>query len=134
VLHAILVLIIIGAAGILLTRQAAVSVWAISFGLFSALVFWYGSPGLTTKIILVLVELALIVCAIRPLRRTLLSKYFFKSVSKAMPAMSATEREALEAGEQNFVRHFFTGDTIFLIFYQFLNMNLGIAEKICVYR
>lgn len=77
-LHAILVLIVIGAAGILLTRQAAISVWAISFGLFSALVFYYGSPGITTKIILVLVELALIAGTIRPLRRTLLSKYFLK--------------------------------------------------------
>lgn len=38
-LHAILVLITVGAAGILLTRQAAISVWAISFALFSALIF-----------------------------------------------------------------------------------------------
>lgn len=77
-LHAILVLIIIGAAGILLTRQAAISVWAISFALFSALVFMYGSPGLVTKIVLVLVELILIAGAIKPLRRILLSKYFLK--------------------------------------------------------
>lgn len=77
-LHAILVLMVIGAAGILLTRQAAISVWAISFAIFSALVFCYGSPGLATKIILLLVEFALIVGALTPLRRALLSKYFLK--------------------------------------------------------
>lgn len=69
---------IIGAAGILLTRQAAISVWAISFALFSALVFAYGTPGLLTQIILVLFELILIAGAIKPLRRMLLSKYFLK--------------------------------------------------------
>lgn len=108
-LHAILVLIIIGAAGILLTRQAAVSVWAISFALFSALVFMYGSPGLATQIALVLVELILIAGSIKPLRRILLSKYFFKTVSKAMPAMSSTEREALEAGTVSWEGDLFSG-------------------------
>ena len=108
-LHAILVLIIIGALGILLTRQAAISVWAISFALFSALVFYYGHPGLVTQILLVLVELVLITGAIKPLRRTLLSKYFFKIVSKAMPAMSSTEREALEAGTVSWEGDLFSG-------------------------
>lgn len=97
-LHTILVLLTIGVAGILLTRQAAISVWAISFALFSAFIFGYGTPGLLATMLLVITELILIVGAIKPLRRELFSKYFFKTVSKAMPAMSATEREALEAG------------------------------------
>lgn len=77
-LHAILVLMIIGAAGILLTRQAAISVWAICFALFSALVFLYGSPGIISQITLILIGLVLIVGAIKPLRRILLSQYFLK--------------------------------------------------------
>lgn len=108
-LHAILVLIIIGAAGILLTRQAAISVWAISFALFSALIFSYGSPGLFTKMTLVIIELILIISSIKPLRRELLSKYFLRAVSKAMPSMSATEREALEAGTVSWEGDLFSG-------------------------
>ncbi|KTC81863.1 acyl-CoA dehydrogenase [Legionella cincinnatiensis] len=108
-LHAILVLITLGAAGILLTRQAAISVWAISFALFSALIFSYGSPSLFTKIVLVIIELILIVSSIKPLRRELLSKYFFRAVSKAMPSMSATEKEALEAGTVSWEGDLFSG-------------------------
>lgn len=108
-LHAILVIVTIGAAGILLTRQAAISVWAISFALFSGLVISYGSPGFLTKMILGLVELVLIIGSIKPLRRALLSKHFFKIVSKAMPAMSATEREALEAGTVSWEGDLFSG-------------------------
>lgn len=108
-LHAILVLMTIGAAGVLITRQAAISVWAISFALFAGLVFCYGSPGFFTKTLLILVELVLIAGSIKPLRRELLSKYFFKTVSKAMPAMSATEREALEAGTVSWEGDLFTG-------------------------
>ncbi len=114
-LHVILVLLTVGAAGILLMRQAAISVWAISFALFSGLVFYYGSPGLLTKIILCLVELSLIAGSIKPLRRELLSKHLFKSVSKAMPAMSATEREALEAGTVSWEGDLFTGAPDFSI-------------------
>ncbi|AUH73494.1 acyl-CoA dehydrogenase [Legionella sainthelensi] len=108
-LHAILVLITVGAAGILLTRQAAISVWAISFALFSALIFSYGSPGLFTKMTLVIIELILIISSIKPLRRELLSKYFLRAVSKAMPSMSATEREALEAGTVSWEGDLFSG-------------------------
>ncbi|KTD59803.1 acyl coenzyme A dehydrogenase [Legionella sainthelensi] len=108
-LHAILVLIIVGAAGILLTRQAAISVWAISFALFSALIFSYGSPGLFTKMTLVIIELILIISSIKPLRRELLSKYFLRAVSKAMPSMSVTEREALEAGTVSWEGDLFSG-------------------------
>lgn len=114
-LHAILVLMIIGAAGILLTRQAAVSVWAICFALFSTLVFLYGSPGIISQITLILIELVLIVGAIKPLRRVLLSQYFFKAVSKAMPAMSSTEREALEAGTVSWEGDLFSGDPDFSV-------------------
>ncbi|CAM4433181.1 MAG: Acyl-coenzyme A dehydrogenase [Legionella sp.] len=108
-LHAILVLLVIGAAGVLLTRQAAVAVWAISFALFTGLVFYYGTPGFLTKALLILIELTLIAFAIKPLRREFVSKHLFKTVSKAMPAMSATEREALEAGTVSWEGDIFSG-------------------------
>jgi acyl-CoA dehydrogenase len=115
VLHVILMLIIIGAAGVLLTRQASILVWTISFTLFSSLIFAYGSPGLMTQIMLILIEVILIIGSIKPLRRVLLSKYFFKIVSKAMPTMSATEREALEAGTVSWEGDLFSGAPDFLL-------------------
>lgn len=108
-LHAILILATIGAAGILLTRQASISVWAISFALFMALVMHYGTPGPITKLILWSVELILIAGSIKSLRRKVLSKYLFKIVRKSMPAMSSTEREALEAGTVSWEGDLFSG-------------------------
>ena len=108
-LHAILILATLVAVGILLTRQAAISVWAISFTLFTALVLRYGTPGVFTEIILWTIELVLIMGAIKPLRREILSKHLFKIVRKAMPAMSATEREALEAGTVSWEGDLFSG-------------------------
>jgi acyl-CoA dehydrogenase len=109
VLHAILILAAIGAAGVLLTRQASISVWAISFALFMGLVMHYGSPGIFAQIVLWTTELILIAGAIKPLRRALLSRHLFKIVRKAMPAMSSTEREALEAGTVSWEGDLFSG-------------------------
>jgi acyl-CoA dehydrogenase len=109
----ILIFLVLGAAGILLTEQAAVSIWAISFALFSALVFHYGDPSLFTLSVLCLIELILITGSIKPLRRQLISIYLFKAISKAMPAMSATEREALEAGTVSWEGDLFTGNPDF---------------------
>ncbi len=108
-LHAILILATISAAGILLTRQASISVWAISFSLFTALVMRYGTPGFFTGALIWSIEVILILSAIKPLRRKLLSKHLFKTVSKAMPAMSSTEREALEAGTVSWEGDLFSG-------------------------
>ena len=68
-LHAISVLALIGAIGILLTRQAAISVWAISLALFNGLVMKYGSPSLTELFILWGIEVIFIFGSLKPLRR-----------------------------------------------------------------
>lgn len=128
-LYPFLVLAIVGAAGILLTRQAAISVWAISFALFCALIFRYSAPNLATQIFLLLIELILITCAITPLRRKLLSKYFFKAVSKAMPAMSATEREALEAGTVSWEGDLFSGAPDFSLLRNAPTVSLTAEEQ-----
>jgi acyl-CoA dehydrogenase len=109
VLHILLILAVIGAAGILLTRQASISVWAISFALFIVLVMHYGMPSLLMQIILISIELILIMGAFKPLRRELISKHLFKVVSRAMPAMSSTERDALEAGTVSWEGDIFSG-------------------------
>jgi len=129
VLHTILILAVIGVVGILLTWQAAISVWAICFALFSGLVVRYTSPDLPVKIILTLIELILILGAIKPLRRELLSKYFFKTVSKAMPAMSATEREALQAGTVSWEGDIFSGAPDFSLLRDAPSVHLSAEEQ-----
>lgn len=128
-LHAILILATIGIAGILLTRQASISVWAISFAVFMGLVFQYGSPGIVTKALLWSIELILIAGSIRPLRRAILSKYLFKVVSKSMPSMSSTEREALEAGTVSWEGDLFSGAPDFSILRNAPVVHLTPEEK-----
>lgn len=128
-LHAILILATIMAAGILLTRQASVSVWAISFALFSALVIQYGSPSVLTQIILWSVGLILIMGAITPLRREFLSKHLFQIVSKNVPVMSSTEREALEAGTVSWEGDLFSGSPNFSLLRHAPTVNLTKEEK-----
>lgn len=108
-LHVILILATIAAAGMLLTRQASISVWAICFAMFTGLIMKYGTPGVLTLSFLWSVEAILILGALKPLRRELLSKHLFKIVRKAMPAMSLTEREALEAGTVSWEGDIFSG-------------------------
>lgn len=113
-LHFILMIATIGYAGILLCRQASIAIWAISFGLFSALVYQYGSPGIFTQSLLCFIEGILILGSIKSLRRRLISNRLFKLVSKSMPAMSSTEREALEAGTVSWEGELFSGSPDFL--------------------
>lgn len=128
-LHAILILATIGAAGILLTRQASISVWAISFAVFMGLIMHYGSPGTGTQIVLWAIELVLIAGAIKPLRRALLSRHLFKIVSKAMPSMSSTEREALEAGTVSWEGDLFSGAPNFAVLRNAPVVHLTHEEK-----
>ncbi|MFT4058630.1 MAG: acyl-CoA dehydrogenase [Legionella sp.] len=128
-LHLILVILALGAAGILLTRQAAISVWAISFALFSALIFYFDSPSFITKTLLSFIELMFIIGAITPLRRELLSIHLFKTVSKAMPTMSSTEREALEAGTVSWEGDLFTGTPDFFLLRNTPTVKLTAEEQ-----
>lgn len=114
-LHVLLILATIGAAGILLTRQASISVWAISFAIFTGLVLKFGSPGFFTELVLWTVEAILVIGAITPLRRALLSRRIFKVIQKAIPAMSSTEREALEAGTVSWEGNIFSGSPDFSV-------------------
>ncbi|RUR10662.1 acyl-CoA dehydrogenase [Legionella sp. km772] len=108
-LDAILILAVIGAMGLLLTRQAAISVWAISFALLLGLVMKYANPSGFSLTLLCCLEVIFIIGAIKPLRRELLSRHLFKVIKKAMPTMSATERDALEAGTVSWEGDIFSG-------------------------
>lgn len=108
-LDAIFILAVIGAVGVLLTRQAAVSVWAISFALLLGLVMKYANLSGLSLTLLWGGELILIIGSIKPLRKELVSRYLFKGIKKAMPKMSVTERDALEAGTISWEGDIFSG-------------------------
>lgn len=108
-LSGILLIAIIFGVLFLLSRQASMAVWSICYALSALLYFKYASPGYLTQTLLVLIFIPFILCSIRPLRSQLISKYLFKLISKAMPAMSDTEREALEAGTVGWEGDIFSG-------------------------
>ncbi|MDP1604724.1 MAG: acyl-CoA dehydrogenase [Legionella sp.] len=94
---------------LLLSRQASVAVWTISFAIFALLVRQYDAPGVFSQIMMSLIFITLLIFAIKPIRRTLISAHLFGLISKAMPAMSSTEREALEAGTVSWEGDIFSG-------------------------
>ena len=108
-----IVLVSVLAAGILLTQQASCSVWAICFAIFSAIVIKYQQVSDAQKVLLALIEAGFIFGSVTLLRRELLSKKLLKLLAKAMPAMSATEREALEAGTITWEGDLFSGAPYF---------------------
>ncbi|KTD08109.1 acyl-CoA dehydrogenase [Legionella jamestowniensis] len=107
--HSLIVLAAVSAAILLLAKQASLVVWAISYGLFALLVTKYGSPGVISQIVLWTLFAVFILGSIKSLRKSLLTRRIFGIVSKAMPAMSSTEREALEAGTVSWEGDLFSG-------------------------
>lgn len=112
-LHAIFIIASILIAGVFIIRQAASAVWAIAFAIYSMLIFKYFSPGIFITGLLLTIEALFILCTIKPLRRALISRRVFAIVSKLMPTMSATEREALEAGTVSWEGDLFSGSPDF---------------------
>lgn len=102
-------LLIVSLAIFLLTQQASLYIWSITAVLLTAILLVYGSISVLTQILLVLFTATLLFFLIKPLRRKLFSQSIFKLVSKNMPAMSSTERDALEAGTVSFEGSLFTG-------------------------
>ncbi|WED44514.1 acyl-CoA dehydrogenase [Legionella cardiaca] len=112
-LHTLTVLAVVGAAILLLAKQASLVVWTISYALFALLVTNYGSPGIVGQVFLWGIFAIFALASIRPLRKNLLSRHLFATISKSMPAMSSTEREALEAGTVSWEGDLFSGSPDF---------------------
>lgn len=93
----------------LLSRQASIIVWTISYGIVALLIERFASPGYFATFLLWLGFAGFLFASIIPLRRHLISKRLFGLISKSMPSMSATEREALEAGTVSWEGDLFSG-------------------------
>ncbi|MFC3907785.1 acyl-CoA dehydrogenase [Legionella dresdenensis] len=109
----IIIIAFLAATLFLFSRQASIAVWTISYAIFGLLVLQYGSPSIVTEVIMLAVFAALAVCTIKPLRSRLISSHLFKIISKTMPAMSQTEKEALEAGTISWEGDIFSGSPDF---------------------
>jgi acyl-CoA dehydrogenase len=105
----VLLLLIAAAVAFLLIRQAAISIWAISYALMASLLLMYGHVHTTGKVALWM-GMGLSLCAAIPtLRRHLMSQWIMPIARRAMPKISATEREALEAGTVTWEGDLFSG-------------------------
>lgn len=108
-LSCLLVVAIIAAALFLLSRQASIAVWAVSYAIVAALYMKYGTPGWFLQSLMVLAFIPMLLCAFKPLRTWLISRHLFPIIKKTMPVMSSTEREALEAGTVSWEGDIFSG-------------------------
>ena len=70
---------------------------------------WFGAAAGLWKGLLWLMLLTLWLVNLRPLRKALISRPFLKTYLRLLPTMSATEREALEAGTVWWDGELFTG-------------------------
>ena len=78
--------------------RARLSVWTLAFGAFLAVLTVLITPGtIITAVWIGFVAVALVL-NLTPLRRALLSRPIFTWFKRALPAMSRTEQEAIEAG------------------------------------
>jgi acyl-CoA dehydrogenase len=99
----------VGAVCILAYRRASL---ALSTGMLLLLLALYWALGTAPNGWKVLVSIpfaVLFLFNIRPLRRRLVTRPFMKKYRKLLPAMSSTEREALDAGTVWWDGELFTG-------------------------
>lgn len=114
-LNFLFIVSVLGVVILLFSKQASASVWAISFGLFTLLILKFWPVGVVIKSLLFTIEGVLIAFSIKPLRKMLVTKAIFSAFKKAMPVMSATEREALEAGTVSWEGDLFSGSPDFSV-------------------
>jgi acyl-CoA dehydrogenase len=98
-----------GALFILAYRRATLALSTGVLLLLLALYWVLGSAPLAWKIIISVPFAALFLFNIRPLRIGLVTRPFMKKYRRLLPAMSATEREALDAGTVWWDGELFTG-------------------------
>lgn len=128
-LCSLLVLSLIAYCGLLLMEQASIKVWILSYALVAALTVKYCNLGWPGLFFLLLIFMTLLLGALTPLRQSLLSSRLLTIFRRAMPAMSATEREALEAGTVSWEGDLFSGSPDFQKLLDAPAVNLTLKEQ-----
>ena len=78
--------------------RARLSVWTLAFGALLAVLSTFTAPGIIIIAIWIIFVAIALMLNLTPLRRALLSRPIFSWFKRALPAMSRTEQEAIEAG------------------------------------
>ena len=99
----------VGAFSILAYRRASLSLSSTVLLLLLAAYWAFGAAPEAWKIAVSLPFAGLLLLNLRPLRLRLLTRPFMRKYRKLLPAMSATEREALDAGTVWWDGELFTG-------------------------
>lgn len=94
---------------VLAYRRASLALSCCVLGIFLIAYWRLGSTPDWWKILLSIAYAALLLVNIRPLRIRVLTRPFLRSYRKMLPAMSSTEREALDAGTVWWDGELFTG-------------------------
>jgi acyl-CoA dehydrogenase len=105
----LLAALFIVAAMVLAYRRLPLLVFSVVFTVLLAAYSWIGDPAGVWKGLLLLLLALLWLFNIRSLRKALISRPFLKTYLRMLPTMSATEREALEAGSVWWDGELFTG-------------------------
>ena len=99
----------VGAFCILAYRRASLAASTGVLLVLLALYWAFGTAALWWKIVVSVPFVLLFLFSLRPLRTRLLTRPFMKKYRKLLPAMSSTEREALDAGTVWWDGELFTG-------------------------
>lgn len=98
---------------VLISKKSSVYIWLVSYAIFGALLFKYNFTTVVVNVFISSILILLVLLVIKPLRKLLVSGVVFKIISKFAPKMSATEREALEAGTVSWEAELFQGEPNF---------------------
>jgi len=102
-------LLFLGVLLVLAYRRASLAVSTCALGALLVVYWAFGGAPAWWKMILCVPFAALLLLNVRPLRLRLVSRPFLKNYLKLLPSMSATEREALDAGTVWWDGELFTG-------------------------
>ena len=105
----IITLIFIAAVLFLAYRRLSLLAFTLTFTALLAAYTWLGAPAGVWKGFLWVLLAGLWLLNVRPLRKALITRPFMKTYLKLLPSMSATEKEALEAGTVWWDGELFTG-------------------------
>jgi acyl-CoA dehydrogenase len=101
---------LIAASATLIYVQARALWWLAAMAVWTALVYVTGTAGRAATLVLALVfVLPAFVAAVKPLRRAWLTRRILAAFGRMLPDMSATERDAIEAGTVWWEAEFFSG-------------------------
>lgn len=108
-LEGVIIAFIVAGGIWLIAQQASAAIWFISLAVITGVVLKFTDPGFFLQTFLYAGLLISLIQLIRPLRSRLLSPRIMKLMRSVIPSMSATEREALEAGTVTWEGDLFTG-------------------------